>query len=56
MKKEPAPKPRDPRWPEELDFGPEDVITHIENATGEKPDMTGEPLWKRIWFKILRIT
>jgi len=42
-------------WKQELGFDPDEIITSIENLTGEKLDVTGEPLWKRIWFKILRI-
>jgi hypothetical protein len=42
-------------WPEDLDFGPEDVVTTIENSSGEPFDMTGEPWWKRLWFRILFI-
>lgn len=48
-------KARPDYWPDDLDFGPEDLITSIENLTGEKLDVTGEPWWKRLWFKILRI-
>ncbi|HEX9711889.1 MAG TPA: hypothetical protein VGB52_04960 [Actinomycetota bacterium] len=42
-------------WKQELGFDPDEIITSIENLTGERLDVTGEPLWKRIWFKILRI-
>ena len=42
-------------WPPELEYGPDDLITSIENMTGEKVDVSGEPLWRRLWYKLLRI-
>lgn len=38
------------------EFTPDDVLIGIEDGPPGGIDMTGEPWWKRLLFKVLRIT